>query len=368
MNASVDKQSAHDAGVTADAARHTPRFEPTPTITDQHLLTHGNEFQCVRLISDIIDKNPSNFHDQLYQLLTSREFHDAFMRTRMARQSLVGEIFASLLGREPDPSGFDTYSQELTVKSPGQVIAGLLKSDEFKARHRADFSGIDADTLVAAAYTAILEREADPAGVEMYGNALRSGMSAHALLSEFIAMQPAQAAFRQAVVEGLYKSLLGRAPDPVGLEGHSQALATDTPSKVIEDILGSQEFLERERRMPGKTDAATLVGAVYTAILGRDPDPRGIEIYGEALRNGMTVHALLAEFVGMLQRADASPPSNAARDTALEVCTMAREMMIARLVSQGCNLQLGASVQAGGDLAKLGRKTANALLSLQMLA
>jgi hypothetical protein len=75
------------------------------------------------------------------------------------------------------------------------------------------------------------------------------------------------------VVYGLYKGLLGRAPDPLGLEAAAAALAGGgAPAALAGGILGSAEYANRNGGAP--SDAA-FVSSLYLNALNRAPDAQG---------------------------------------------------------------------------------------------
>jgi Ca2+-binding EF-hand superfamily protein len=114
----------------------------------------------------------------------------------------------------------------------------------------------DADSTVDAIYRQILER---PAGGE--GNAraeqLRNGQTTVREIVREVAQSPEHrqrfltSRNRREAVTNLYKHLLGRAPDPAGLNGHLQSGADETT--LIDTFLNSPEYQEKfgNDRVPG---------------------------------------------------------------------------------------------------------------------
>lgn len=106
-------------------------------------------------------------------------------------------------------------------------------------------------------------------------------------------------------VYGLYKALLGRAPDALGLESAAAALATGTPSAAIAaSILGSGEYAAKTASP--LSDAAYL-SSLFTNMLSRTPDAQAQSYFLGELGAGVsraTVASQIAtsaEAQGLLQ-------------------------------------------------------------------
>ncbi len=107
------------------------------------------------------------------------------------------------------------------------------------------------------------------------------------------------------VVYGLYKALLGRAPDPLGLEGAAGALAGGaTAASLAGAILGLAEYANRTG---APLSDAAYVASLYTNGLNRAPDAPGQALFVGELGAGVsraTVAAQIAtsgEAQGILQ-------------------------------------------------------------------
>jgi hypothetical protein len=91
----------------------------------------------------------------------------------------------------------------------------------------------------------------------------------------------------EAYVTKVYSDLFGRSPDPVGLAGWTQALASGTPyGEVANGITYSDEYRSR------------LIAASYATYLGRGPDPSGAAGWLGAMKRGVTIQQMEAGFVG----------------------------------------------------------------------
>ena len=113
----------------------------------------------------------------------------------------------------------------------------------------------EADNL----YETVLGRAPDPVGLSARVQLLDSGVPLATVASDI-----AFAAEAQNDINNLYLSILGRMSDPVGLSDWEQALATGTSLTTVEyDIACSAE-------------AQSDINALYERILGRSADPGGL--------------------------------------------------------------------------------------------
>ncbi len=100
-------------------------------------------------------------------------------------------------------------------------------------------------------------------------------------------MDPAAASRARAVVYALYADLLGRGPDPTGLEGWSAALLSGvSQSALVSSLTASDEYISRR------------VATAYQQVLGRGPDPTGAASWLQAVRSGqLSVDAVTRRLV-----------------------------------------------------------------------
>ncbi|WP_158372243.1 DUF4214 domain-containing protein [Cellulosimicrobium cellulans] len=104
----------------------------------------------------------------------------------------------------------------------------------------------------------------------MTGNEVRVALG---LKSDWFSISWTSPAEAASVVTALYVDLLGRGPDPTGLQGWSAALLSGTSQSVLVDTLTrSDEYI------------AKRVAKAYREVLGREPDPVGAEAWLVAIR------------------------------------------------------------------------------------
>jgi hypothetical protein len=208
-------------------------------------------------------------------MLTSLVGPDAFI-TRLYRQ---------VLGREPDPGGLAGWIQR--INQDGSVVPAVLAffhSSEFLARNTTD------EQFVAILYRTFLNRGPDPVGFNALLTELQAGrLSRDDCLDIFIDSPEfaAQATFLpplsslESFVTNLYVRILGRGPDPSGLQGFvAQLQQTRNVLPTVRVFLSSPEFLARQ------TTDTEFVTLLYRVFLGRVPDTPGLATFVAQLASG----------------------------------------------------------------------------------
>ena len=104
----------------------------------------------------------------------------------------------------------------------------------------------DARRVVDVIYRQLLERPARGEG-GTWADQLNNGQTTVREVVKSIAKSQEHntrftSGARSADVTNLYRHLLGREPDPVGLQGYVRALETQSPAAVVDDIMSSAEY------------------------------------------------------------------------------------------------------------------------------
>lgn len=189
--------------------------------------------------------------EHLNRLHTS---HDAF--------TPGGEIYSlydALLGRTPDPIGFEVEVKALeTGTSLRDIAASALSSDEWTSQFGRSDQMSDAD-FVQQLYRIALHRDADAGGLQTYENDLASGQSRADVALSFILSDEhvgrLDAAFQAGVfvpskdvadVARLYYGIDGRVPDQGGLQTYANQVGQGRSlADIAKDFLGSQEYASK---------------------------------------------------------------------------------------------------------------------------
>jgi hypothetical protein len=187
----------------------------------------------------------------------------------------VRRLYTAAFGRTPDPGGHQFWAEHVERGLPlVRVADAFAASPEFRVR----FGAVDDTGFVDVLYRNVLGRPADPEGRAWWVGTLRAGASRGSVLVGFSesaefggrADDPWVAEVR-ASIRRLYLAVLGREPDPAGLEHHTARVMGGVALVAVADgIARSPELVARA----GPTDAG-FVDNLYRTALGREPDPAG---------------------------------------------------------------------------------------------
>jgi hypothetical protein len=180
---------------------------------------------------------------------------------------IVDDVYQQVLERSADAAS----ASKTEALSTGQLTVRELAAEVAKSpEHRYLFFW---RPLVLDVYSRYMQRAPSQDEERRAAAALTSGQ---VTLDEFIARTAAQGAAGQPEpVRILYRRLLGREPDPDGLQNFTAMAQRNGIEAVAQGLVHSEEYQkrvgERERMFePG-------VRALYRHLLGRDPDPGGLQ-------------------------------------------------------------------------------------------
>lgn len=193
--------------------------------------------------------------------------------------AFICALYEDLLGRAPDAAGMAFWEAQLAGgTSRAQVAYMLLTSQEYRT------------DLVEGYYQQFLGRAADTGGLSSWVGALDAGASDQSVIEgllgsdEFYSRSGSDPV---GFVVALYRDLLGRVPDPSGLENWSAQLVVGTSrSAVVGAFLASNEYL------------SDFVEAQYAKLLGRPADPAGLSTWVTQLAGGASYESVIAAICG----------------------------------------------------------------------
>src|SRR5208337_3748581 len=144
----------------------------------------------------------------------------------------------------------------------------------------------------------LLGREPDPAGLEAYGAELARTSNLGELLTDIAHSdefwEKIVAVRSPELVDAAFRGLLGREPDTEASASYAEVLTGKKDiSAVLEDIIGSDEFWKKmqARRSP------ELVDAAFRGLLGREPDTESAASYTEVLTEKKDISVVLEDIV-----------------------------------------------------------------------
>jgi hypothetical protein len=200
----------------------------------------------------------------------------------------VCRLYQAYFLRLPDADGIDHWRRSLAAGlSLAAVSDGFAGSPEFIARYGA----LDDRGFVSLVYRNVLGREPDPAGLEHWARQLAAGASRGTVMTgfsesaEFVGRTGTPPPTTEAVgaVARLYLAYFGRQPDTSGLISWVGRLGAGTRlADVSQAFAGSPEFVGRY----GTLGDEAFVDLVYRNVLGRSADPSGLAHWVGRLRSG----------------------------------------------------------------------------------
>jgi subtilisin family serine protease len=138
--------------------------------------------------------------------------------------------------------------------------------------------GSSAVSFAPRLYDDLLHRAAQPFEVAGLESILTSGVSRDQVAHLFTT----SAEYRAHLVQGYYRTILGREPDPAGLAHWLDRFqAGDEEEHILAAFLASEEFYRQHG-----SDVRDWLTGVYGAVLGRLPDGPGRTYWDQALSSG----------------------------------------------------------------------------------
>jgi hypothetical protein len=192
-------------------------------------------------------------------------------------QQFVAALYRTVLGRAADEAGLHSWVHFLEAGGTRlQVAQGFWSSPE----HR----GLQVDHF----YATYLHRAADAAGRAHWVRALQGGVSEADVARGFLTSEEYRGvhASATAYLFGLYADVLGRAPDPDGLDRwQAAARAGLSREQLAEDFLTSREAGQQ------------LLGRYYADFLGRSGDAAGVGRWMEKVQGGVRAATVAEAFL-----------------------------------------------------------------------
>lgn len=197
--------------------------------------------------------------------------------------------FGSLLLRDRD---------EIVLRATGAFPIANLSNIATSFTH----SDENFRNFVTQAYSKYLGRSPDPQGLAGWVVRMRQGMTQEQIEANFIGSAEYIASHGgtgEAWVRGMYQDLLGRSPDPVGLQGWVARLNSGT--KPYDVAYGFAASAERE---------GIRVREIYTTFLGRQPSQAEVDGWVTQFINGARQEAVVAGFLGSREYFNSSRKGN----------------------------------------------------------
>ena len=163
---------------------------------------------------------------------------------------LVKRIFKEVLQRDPNESELRAYRSHVIDQNwtADMVRADLRRTREFRQR--------EADVIITRAFEDLLNRKPDPAGLETYRTEIIEHEWSEKRVRDAIRQsdeyRQVRVAAADAIIQRAFRDLLGRDPDPVGLESYRNGILNKGwNEKTVRDaIKKSPEYRNRQNPQP----------------------------------------------------------------------------------------------------------------------
>lgn len=205
-------------------------------------------------------------------------------------QDFVGRFYESILGRQADPAGGNSWVDLLYsgIRSGADVARGFVLSTEYTKLGTSDLD------FVNTLYTAFFGRAADPGGRANWLAQLADGASRSAVLDGFIGSQE---------FAKLAASFGIRAQNLTAPTSNADVITGTTDSDFIRGGTGDNVIHDEGSAVTDvKPNGIIISGQVYRlylATLGREPDPGGFMGWLNGLADGrLQLEQTAAAFVG----------------------------------------------------------------------
>ena len=214
----------------------------------------------------------------------------------------IKDQYQKLLFRQPTSSWLKTYIDRMVEKgwTKERVIKELKDSKEYKKkREKQKYKKDEAEKIVKGFYHTLLCREADSGGLNHHAGKLERGESSQAEVyktikgskehKEKFTKKKYSKEKAENIVKDIYSRLLLREADLKGLRGYSESLIKGTRSlgSVHTSILFSTEYRNKHsRRKLEAEEADRSVNNLYRTLLRRKADSSGLAHYKSILVKG----------------------------------------------------------------------------------
>ena len=225
-------------------------------------------------------------------------------------RAFVDRLYNLVLGRNPDPSGFESWTRQLLSgeRTAAQVSYGIIFSREYSEKETSD------EDYVEMMYNVMMNRSPDSQGRVQWLSRLSNNMSRLYIFCSFINssefsricsdygiirgdISPTENRDKNAdvtaFVNRLYRLCLDRTPDIAGLNNWCGSLnaKAQTAAEAVRGFVSSEEF--RNKNVSNEE----YVNIMYRTLLDREADSQGKAHWVSCLEDGYSRTAVLRGFV-----------------------------------------------------------------------
>ena len=209
----------------------------------------------------------------------------------------IRRAFRSVLQREPTSSELRRYKNLMEDENWSEAdVRRDLSSRSDYYRYSTNRRTMRPEAIVRRAYQDILGRDPDPEGLRTYrANIIDRGWTEQDVRealrnSPEYQTGPARTASADRIIRRAYQDILGREPDPEGLDTYRRNIVERgwDEQDVRTALRRSQERREvvrGQRSGVSEAEAEATVRRAYLQVLKREPDPSGMQEYKSRILN-----------------------------------------------------------------------------------
>jgi len=256
-----------------------------------------------------------------------------------AIERFVNRLYDNVLGRASDATGLNYWRNNLLAGTTGASVAqGFFFSREFLARN------VSNERFVDILYLTLLDRQADAPGRVYWMNQLNAGIPREEILAGFVVSNEFTRLCNDfGIIRGaitvlpggqdrllfltrMYRHVLGREPDQIGLHHWMSGLASGMTGAVIaHQFFFSNEFLARN------VSNDRFLEILYLAMLNRSITANDRAYWLPQLNMGIPREGVLAGFVSSTEFTNLCNQSGIVRGTYTPPAGMMQRAFVARL-------------------------------------
>jgi TorA maturation chaperone TorD len=197
----------------------------------------------------------------------------------------IERAFRSVLNREPSSTELRRYRVLVRENEWGEAEVRRDLSERPDYRRFSKAGGVEPETIIRRAYQDILGRDPDAEGMRTYRSKMidegwpeRDVREALRRSGEHASSERRYASADR-IIRRAYEDILGREPDPEGLQTFRRHIVEDgfDEHDVRQALARSPE--KRQRQVISEAEAADMVRRAYRAVLNREPDATGMRDY-----------------------------------------------------------------------------------------
>ncbi|WP_409487772.1 DUF4214 domain-containing protein [Pseudomonas promysalinigenes] len=254
---------------------------------DDYTFTVGNNFNV-----NLTGNQTAAITDAEFLTFVNGDTTETVALAHSDEEAAALRLYQGILGRDADLAGAKNFVEAVNAGVSLTDIANtFLNSSEFAGANNA--------TDINELYNALLGRNAEEGGTQVWQEVLAAGGSLADVAAAIAVSAEAQEldASNATFVNDLYSNVLGRDAEEAGLNAWVEALFNGASrADVAKAIVGSAEATDKSN--------SDFVDSLYQSALGREADTAGKAAWTEALAAGVSHADVALGIVGSAEAAD----------------------------------------------------------------